>query len=107
MTKADNSVDGAGPSSFRGILTAKRMSRESDEKMKSNITYRNWLICSGSFRLERKGRWIPQYTLTHQGAKNNESDVGTHHAQLKTSFLSENEADEFALQEAMHWIDTN
>ncbi|MGH7797595.1 MAG: hypothetical protein ACREQ2_22275 [Candidatus Binatia bacterium] len=53
------------------------------------------------------GRWIPQYTLTHQGAKNQESDVATHHAQLKTSFWNENEADEFALQDAMHWIDRN
>jgi hypothetical protein len=75
--------------------------------MKSNITYRNWLIASGSFRLERQGRWIPQYTLTRQGAKNQESDVATHHAQLQTTFWSENEADEFALQDAMHWIDRN
>ena len=75
--------------------------------MKSNLTYRNWLVCSGSFRLERKGRWIPQYTLTRQGAKNKQCDVATHHTQLKTSFWSENEADEFALQGAMHWIDTN
>ena len=75
--------------------------------MKSNITYRNWLICSDSFRRERKGRWIPQYTLTRQGAKIKEIGVTTHQAQLKTTFWSENEADEFALQDAMRWIDTN
>ena len=75
--------------------------------MKSNITYRNWLICSESFRLERKGRWIPRYTLTRQGAKNKQDAVATHHAELKTSFWSENEADEFAVQDAMHWIDRN
>jgi len=45
--------------------------------------------------------------LTRQGAKNKQCDVATHHTQLKKSFWSENEADEFALQGAMHWIDTN
>ena len=75
--------------------------------MTNNITYRNWLIRSGSFRQGKKGGWIPQYTLTRQGAKNKESDVATHHAQLKTSFWSENEADEVALRDAMRWIDTN
>ena len=75
--------------------------------MKSNITYRNWLICSDSFRLERMDRWISHYTLSRQGAKNGQANVATHHAQLKTSFSSENEADEFAVQEALRWIDTN
>jgi len=75
--------------------------------MNSNITYKNWLICSGSFRLEKKGRWIPLYSLTRQGAKNKENDLGLHHARLKTSFCNQNEADEFALQDAMHWIDAN
>ena len=53
------------------------------------------------------GRWIPHYTLTRQGAKNKQRDVATHHAELKTSFWSENEADEFAVQDAMRWIDAN
>jgi hypothetical protein len=53
------------------------------------------------------GRWIPHYTLTRKGAKIKPSSVATHHAQLKTNFWSENEADEFALQDAMRWIDTN
>lgn len=75
--------------------------------MKSKVTYRNWLICSDSFRLEQMGRWIPHYTLTRQGAKNKQNRVATHHAQLETSFWSENEADEFALQDAMRWVDTN
>jgi len=75
--------------------------------MKSKITYRNWLICSDSFKLERMGPWIPHYTLTRQGAKNKQSNVATHHAQLKASFWSENEADEFAVQDAMRWIDKN
>jgi hypothetical protein len=75
--------------------------------MKSKVTYKNWLICSDSLRLERMGRWIPHYTLTRQGAKNKQNSVATHHAQLKTSFWSENEADEFALQDAMRWVDTN
>ena len=73
--------------------------------MNTNITYRNWLICSGSFRLEKKGRWIPLYTLTRQGAKNKENGMAKHHARLKMSFGSQNEADEFALQNAMRWID--
>ena len=75
--------------------------------MKSKVTYRNWLIYRDSFRLERMGRWIPHYTLTRKGAKNKPSSVATHHAQLKANFWSENEADEFALQDAMRWIDTN
>lgn len=75
--------------------------------MKTSVSYKNWLIRSGSFRLERKGPWIPQYTLTRQGAQNSESDVATYHAQPDTSFWSENEADEYALQDAMHWIDKN
>ena len=73
--------------------------------MKSRNNYRNWLICSGSFRLERNGPWIPQYSLTRQEAEKNRSDAGTHHAQLKTTFSSENDADEFGLQDAMRWID--
>jgi hypothetical protein len=45
--------------------------------------------------------------LKRQGGKNQEGDASSHYAQLKTTFLSENEADEFALQDAMRWVDTN
>ena len=75
-------------------------------KMKSYVTYKNWVICSSSYRQERQGRWTPQYTATREGTKHRENDVAIHHAQLKTSFWSENEADESALQDAMRWIDT-
>ena len=62
-------------------------------KNEEQDTYRNWLICSDSFRLEQMGRWVPHYTLTRQGAKNKRSGVATHHAELKTTFWSENEAE--------------
>jgi hypothetical protein len=75
--------------------------------MKSSISYKNCLICSESFQREGKGGWIPQYTVTRQDAKNPTSGVPAHHAQLDKTFWSENEADEFALQDAMHWIDKN
>jgi hypothetical protein len=77
-----------------------------ERKMKSSISYKNCLIRSESFQRETKGSWIPQYTVTGQDAKKT-SGVPSHHAQLDKTFWSENEADEFALQDAMHWIDKN
>lgn len=75
--------------------------------MKSSTTYRNWLIRSGSFRLERNGPWIPQYSLTPQEPDDKQSDAPIYHVECKTSFQGENDADDFALQEARRWIDLN
>jgi hypothetical protein len=42
-----------------------------------------------------------------QGANNSWKGTPLHHDRLDKVFLTENEADEFALQDAMRWIDQN
>ena len=46
-------------------------------------------------------------TLRRQDTKNKVSDFLSHQAQLDKTFATENAADDFALQEAMKWIDKN
>ena len=75
--------------------------------MKSSIAYQNCLIRGESFQREKNGEWVPQYTLRRQAAKNKMSDFLFHQAQLNEAFPTENAADDFALQEAMKWIDIN
>jgi hypothetical protein len=75
--------------------------------MKSSISYQNCLIRGESFQREKNGKWVPQYTLRRQAAKNKVSDFLSHQAQLNKAFPTENAADDFALQEAMRWIDEN
>jgi hypothetical protein len=75
--------------------------------MKSSISYQNCLIRGESFQRENNGRWVPQYTLRRQDTKNRGSDFPSHQAQLDKTFPTENAADDFALQEAMKWIDEN
>jgi predicted membrane chloride channel (bestrophin family) len=73
--------------------------------MKSSISYQNCFIRSESFQREKNGKWIPQYTLRRQDSKNEVNDFLSHQAQLEKVFATENAADDFALQEAMKWID--
>jgi len=75
--------------------------------MKSSISYQNRLIRGESFKREKNGKWVPQYTLRSQHNKNEVSDFLSHQAQLNKAFPTENAADDFALQEAMKWIDKN
>jgi hypothetical protein len=75
--------------------------------MKSSISYQNCLIRGESFRLEKNGKWVPQYTLRHQDTKSKLSDFLSHQAQLDKTFSTESAADDFALQGAMKWIDKN
>lgn len=75
--------------------------------MKSSISYKNCLIRSESFQLVQSSGWIPRYTLTLQGAKSNWKGALSHHDRLDKVFWTEHEADEFALQDAMQWIDKN
>jgi hypothetical protein len=75
--------------------------------MKSSISYQNCLIRGESFQREKNGNWIPKYTLRRQDTKNKGNDFPSHQAQLNRTFPSENAADNFALQEAMKWIDKN
>jgi hypothetical protein len=75
--------------------------------MKCCISYQNFLIRGESFQRETNGKWVPQYTLRRQHTKNKVSDFLSHQAQLNKAFRTENAADDFALQEAMKWIDKN
>jgi len=75
--------------------------------MKSSISYKNCLIRGESFQRQKDGKWVPRYTLRRQNTKNMQSDFLSHEAQLDKTFPSENAADDFALQEAMKWIDKN
>jgi hypothetical protein len=76
-------------------------------KMKSSISYKNCFIRGESFQREKNGTWVPQYTLTRQNTKNSENYFPSHQYQLNEIFQTENEADDFALQKAMEWIDEN
>lgn len=76
--------------------------------MKSSISYKNCLIRSESFQLAPNSSWIPQYTLTRQkSGLGSITESPKHHARLDKVFWSENEADEYALQDAMRWIDSH
>jgi hypothetical protein len=50
---------------------------------------------------------VPQYTLTRQNTKNSGNYFPSHQYQLNEIFQTEDEADDFALQKAMEWIDKN
>jgi hypothetical protein len=73
--------------------------------MKNSICYKNCLIRGESFQLAQGSGWIPRYTLTRLDARNKWNGAPFHHDRLDQVFLSENEADTFALQDAMRWID--
>lgn len=75
--------------------------------MKSSIAYKNCLIRSESFQLEQSGSWIPRYTLTRQTTNSDLSGTPSHHDRLDKVYSTEREADEFALQDAMQWVDNN
>jgi len=75
--------------------------------MKSSISYKSCLIRGESFKRKKDGKWVPQYTLRRQDTKNQVSDFLSHQAQLDKTFPTESAADDFALQEAMKWIDKN
>jgi hypothetical protein len=70
-------------------------------EMQSNIPYRNCLIHIESFQLTHSSGWIPRFTLTRQ------DDVPSGRDRLDKVFLSKDAADEFALEDAMQWIDQN
>jgi hypothetical protein len=75
--------------------------------MKSIISYKNRLIRGESFQLAQSSGWIPRYSLTLQGANSSPKGALSHHDRLDQVFWTEHEADEFALQDAMRWIDKN
>ncbi|HMA81458.1 MAG TPA: hypothetical protein VKR81_11230 [Candidatus Binatia bacterium] len=75
--------------------------------MKNSISYKNCLIRGESFQLAQSSGWIPRYTLTRQDAMNKWNGAPSHYDRLDQVFWTENEADKFALQDAMRWIDQN
>ncbi len=75
--------------------------------MKNSISYKNCLIRGDSFQLAQSCGWIPRYTLTRSDFRNQWNTNPSHHDRLDLVFRSENEADNFALQDAMRWIDEN
>ncbi len=75
--------------------------------MKSSISYKSCLIRGESFQPKKDGEWVPQYTFRRQDTKNQVSDFLSHQAQLDKTFPTESAADDFALHEAMKWIDKN
>ncbi len=75
--------------------------------MKNSIPYRDYLIRGESFQREKNGTWIPQYTLTRQNTGSKGKDFPSQQYQFNEVFPTESEANEFALQKAMEWINKN
>jgi len=75
--------------------------------MKMSIAYKNCLIRGESFQREKNGKWIPQYILSRQNTGNKTKGFPSQQYQLTEAFATEDEADDFALQSAMEWIDKN
>jgi hypothetical protein len=75
--------------------------------MKSGISYKNYLIRFESFQREKNGKWIPQYHFTRQNIGSKGNDFPSQQYQLNEALPTEDEADDFALQKAMEWIDKN
>jgi len=75
--------------------------------MKISIAYKNCLIRGESFQREKNGKWISQYILTRQDTGREKKGFPSQQYQLNDVFATEDEADDFALQRAMEWIDKN
>ena len=75
--------------------------------MRSTISYKNCLIRGESFQREKNGMWIPQYTLTRQNTGDTANHFPSQQYQLNDAFMTEDEADDYALQRAREWIDQN
>ena len=78
-----------------------------ERSMKSSVPYKNFLIRSESFQLAQSNGWIPRYSLMRQDTNSERNRTPSRHDRLDKVFWTENEADEFALQDAMQWIDRN
>jgi hypothetical protein len=73
--------------------------------MKTAISYKNYLISGKSFQPTQNSGWIPRYVLqcAHPNAASGDSPLS--HDRLDKAFGSAAEADNFAVQDAMRWID--
>jgi hypothetical protein len=75
--------------------------------MKNSLSYKNCVIQGESFQLAQNSGWIPRYSLTRAGADKRSNAAPLHYDRLDQVFCTEDEADGFALQEAVRWIDEN
>jgi hypothetical protein len=75
--------------------------------MKRILSYKNCLIRTESFQVTESSSWIPRYILTRQGPDGNSSGASCHRDRLDQVFCTEGEADDFALQDAVRWIDSS
>jgi len=75
--------------------------------VKNSVPYKNCSIRTESFRREKNGTWIPQYTVTLPETGRKPTDFPSHQYQFNQAFPTEAEADAYALGKAMEWIDAN
>jgi len=75
--------------------------------MKNSLSYKNCVIQGESFQLAQNNGWIPRYSLARPGADKRSTAAPLHYDRLDQVFCTEDEADSFALQEAVRWIDEN
>lgn len=75
--------------------------------MESSISYKNCLIRGESFQLPQSDSWIPRYTLMRENDVSESDGTLTHHDRLDKVFWTKNEADAFALNDAIQWLDKN
>ena len=75
--------------------------------MKNGISYKNWHIRTESFQREKNGTWVPQYNLVCQEGGAKGTGFPSSQYQFNEALPTESEADEYALQKAREWIDSN
>jgi hypothetical protein len=75
--------------------------------MKSSLFYKNCVIQSESFQLSQSSGWIPRYSLARQEADKRSNAAPLHCDRLDQVFYTEDQADSFAIEDAVRWIDEN
>jgi hypothetical protein len=73
--------------------------------MNHDSVYKNYLIRGESFQREKRGPWVPQYTVIRQDAATERKEYPSHQYQFNQAYPTEHDADAFALQKARDWID--
>ncbi len=75
--------------------------------MNHAISYKNYLIRGESFQPTQSSGWIPRYVLQRVIPSVDAAPSPLSHDRLDKAFACENEADEFAVQDAKSWIDNS
>jgi hypothetical protein len=88
------------------VNTEARLGVQQRSEMQNTFSYRNCLIHIESFQLTESSGWIPRYTLMRQGMSDWNAALSCRD-RLDKVFWSKDEADEFALEDAMQRIDQN